>query len=142
MILYLHEIFDQFDALTTREQRIFHLRKHCNTIQYKDFFICAFNPNIKLIFDIPKYRPALEPEGLTYSYLHNEMDRIYLFIEGHPKTPAGLTEYKREGILKSMLESIHRREAELLIQMFKKKLEVKFLTPKIIIEAFPNIILA
>lgn len=139
MILYLHEIFDEFEKLTTREQRINHLRKHCYTNQYKDFFRCAFDPKIKLRYTIPKYRPALEPEGLTYSYLHNEMDRIYLFLEGHPKCPKELTDEKRESILKNMLEVIHKREAELLISMFKKKLEIKFLTTKLITEAFPDV---
>ena len=104
MILYLHEIFDQFELLTTREQRIFYLRKHCNTKQYKEFFYFAFSSEKKLIdIDVPEYRPAIEPEGLTYSYLHNEMDRIFLFVENHPKTPKNITIYKRVSILKNML---------------------------------------
>lgn len=138
MFLLFHEIFEQFEKLNTREERLNFLRKH-HTPPLKEFFRGAFDPNIKFNVTIPVYKPALEPEGLNYSTLHNEMDRVYLFVSGHPKCPPNLTDIKREGILKNMLESIHKKEAEILISLLKKDLKVKFLTAKLIKEVYPDI---
>lgn len=138
MFLLFHEIFAKFEELKTREERINFLRSNY-TRQFKDFLRGSFDPNVVFKVKIPLYRPALEPEGLNYSTLHNEIDRIYLFIEGHPKTPIGITEDKKEHVLKNMLEAIHKKEAELLLAMLKKNLKVKFLTAKLVKEAYPDI---
>jgi uncharacterized membrane protein len=67
------------------------------------------------------------------------MDRMYLFVQGHSKTPAGITEDRKEYILKNMLEAIHKEEALLLLAMLKKDLKVKFLTAKLVKELYPDI---
>ena len=138
MFLLFHEIFEKFEELKTRDERINYLRANY-TPQFKEFLRGAFDPNIVFKVNIPIYRPAVEPEGLNYSTLHNEMDRVYLFIDGHPKTPAGITEDKKEYVLKNMLEAIHKKEAEFLLAMLKKTLKVKFLTAKLVNEAYPDI---
>jgi hypothetical protein len=138
MFLLFHEIFEKFEQLKTREERLTYLRNN-HTYQFKEFLRGAFDPNVIFKVNIPKYRPAVEPEGLNYSTLHNEMDRVYLFVEGHPKTPIGITEDKKEYVLKNMLEAIHKKEAELLIAMLKKDLKIKFLTAKLIKEVYPDI---
>jgi len=38
-----------------------------------------------------------------------------------------------------ILESLHKEEAFLLVRMLRKDLAIKFLTPKLIKEAFPDI---
>lgn len=138
MFLLFHEIFEKFEELKTRDERINYLRAN-HTPQLKEFLRGAFDPNVVFKVNIPTYRPAVEPEGLNYSTLHNEMDRMYLFVEGHPKTPAGITEDKKEYVLKNMLEAIHKKEAEILIAMLKKNLKVKFLTAKLVNEVYPDI---
>ena len=138
MLDLYHEIFEKFQALNTREEKINLLRKNA-TIEFKDFLRGLFDPNIKFDVDIPEYRPAIEPAGLNYSSLHAEMNRVYLFAVGHPKTPAGVTPQKKMAILKNMLESVNKNEAELLIGMLKKNLKIKTLTPKLVNEAFPDI---
>ena len=138
MFLLFHEIFEKFEQLKTREERLNFLRKN-HTHQFKEFLRGAFDPNIKFTVNIPAYRPAVEPEGLNYSTLHNEMDRMYLFVEGHPKTPNGITEDKKEYVLKNMLEAIHKEEALLLLAMLKKDLKIKFLTAKLVKEVYPDI---
>jgi hypothetical protein len=138
MFLLYHEIFQKFEELTTREDRISFLRKYY-TPQFKEFLRGAFDPNVKFNVSIPSYKPAVEPEGLTFSNLQNEMDRIYLFVVGHTKTPPNITEEKKESILKNMLEAIHKEEALFLIKMLKKDIKVKFLTAKLVKEAYPDI---
>lgn len=138
MYLLMNEFFEKFEKLTTRDERINFLRSASSPL-FKDFLRGAFDPNIIFDVDIPEYRPAIEPAGLNFSTLINEMDRAYLFVKGHPRTPTGVTPKKKEAILKSMLEAIHKEEAIFLIRMLKKDLKVKFLTPKIVNEAFPDI---
>jgi hypothetical protein len=138
MYLLMHEFFEKFEKLTTRDERIALLRANCTPI-FKDFLRGAFDPNIIFDVKILEYRPAIEPAGLNFSTLINEMDRAYLFVKGHPRVPAGLTSTKKEAILKSMLEAIHKDEAIFLIRMIKKDLKIKFLTPKLVNEAFPDI---
>lgn len=138
MLDLYHEIFDKLQTLNTREEKIQLLRKN-STIQFKDFLRGLFDPNIKFDVEIPEYRPSIEPAGLNYSSLHTEMNRAYIFVIGHPKSPTGLTAQKKMAILKNMLESVHKNEAELLIGMLKKNLKIKSLTPKLVNEAFPDI---
>ena len=49
--------------------------------------------------------------------------------------------YQREKIFLDILESVHPGDAELLVQMINKKLEVKGITKKLVQEAYPNLIL-
>lgn len=138
MFLLFHEIFEKFEELKTRDERINYLRANY-TPQFKEFLRGAFDPNVKFEVSIPQYKPAVEPEGLTFSTLQNEMDRMYLFVVGHQKTPPNLSSAKKENILKSMLEAVHKEEAALLIRMLKKDIKVKFLTAKLVKEAYPDI---
>jgi hypothetical protein len=64
---------------------------------------------------------------------------MYRFIENHKLRPAGLTGKKQSSLLLVILESLHKEEAFLLVRMLRKDLAIKFLTPKLIKEAFPDI---
>jgi len=70
-----------------------------------------------------------------------EVPRLYRFIPGHPKLDgAVLDEKKKKSLLTSTLESLHKDEAELLVKAITKKdLGVKFLTPRLIKDAYPDI---
>lgn len=138
MFLLFHEIFAKYEKLTTKPERIEFLRLY-GTPMFKEFLRGSFDPNVKFNVKIPEYRPAIEPEGLNYSTLHNELTRAYLFVLGHPKTPKNITEDRKEKVLKDMLESVNKEEALLLISMIKKNLKIKNLTAKIVNEAFPDI---
>ena len=52
----------------------------------------------------------------------------------------GLPAYKRENMFVQLLESIHPADAEIVLSMVAKKSPVKFLTKKLVQEAFPNLI--
>ncbi len=100
----------------------------------------VYNPNIKFVVEIPTYRPAIEPAGLNYTYLDIEVPRLYRFIPGHPKLEgAVLDEKRKKSLLTSTLESLHKDEAELLVKLIKKDLGVKFLTPKLLKEAYTDL---
>lgn len=133
------EIFEEFSKARTRETRIDVLRKYGNNRWFLEFLNYAFNP--KITFDIehiPDYKPAVEPAGLNYTYLNNEMRRLYIFILGHPKRTAKLDPRKEERILNALLGSLHKDEAALLVKLFNKDLEVRYLTSRLVKEAFPH----
>lgn len=135
-----HEIFAEFDKARTREARIAVLHKYGRNIWFKEFLNYAFNPKIHFdITQIPNYKPAVEPAGVNYSNLSNEMRRLYIFISGHPKRTSKLDVKKEARILNALLGAVHKEEAELLVKCFKKDLEVRYLTSRLVKEAFPEL---
>lgn len=132
------EILDDFDKAPTRAEKVAVLQKHDHYF-LREFFIIALNPEIKIDVEIPEYRPSIEPAGLNHTYLDQEMRRMYLYIVNHPKRPAGLTPDKQSKQLLTTLESLHKDEAALLVKMLKKNLGYKYLTAKLVAEAYPGI---
>jgi hypothetical protein len=133
------EILEEFSTCTTKQERISVLKKYDHP-RFRTFLQAVFHPKIKFNVDIPKYRPAEEPAGMNYTYLDLEMPKLYRFVENHPSKPEGLTKERQKQLLLVILESLHKDEAELMIKMFKKNIEVKFLTPTLVEEVFPNIL--
>jgi len=68
-----------------------------------------------------------------------EMKKVYRFIKNHPGRPAGLSADRQTSLLKNVLESLHKDEAELMIKMIHKNLGIEELNKKIVKEAFPNL---
>lgn len=133
------EIFAEFEQAETKADKMQVIRKYWHP-SLKLFLEYAFNPNI--IFDVKvpeKWRPAIEPAGLNVSYLDMEMPRLYRFIKDHPNRAVGLTPEKQTKLLVVVLESLHPTESELLLKLFKKKLDVKGLTVKLVKEAIGEI---
>ena len=136
-ILY-SEILEAYEKIQTKEERITYLRKQ-EHFGLLEFLKCVFHPKITFDVIIPEYRPAIEPAGLNFTYLDMEMKKVYRFIKSHPGRPAGLSADRQTLLLKIILESLHKDEAELLIKMFHKNLGVESLNKKIVKEAFPNL---
>lgn len=129
------EIFQEFEQAETKADRIQVLKKYRHP-RFVEFLEYAFNPNIIFDAPIPEWRPAKEPSGLNISYLEMEMPKLYRFIKGHPHRPENLTPEKQQKLLRTILEALHPDESELLIKCMKKDLGVKFLTIKLIQEAY------
>mgnify|MGYP003336155216 FL=1 len=132
------EIMDEFREAKNRSERIAVLRKYDHE-RFREFLRLAFNPNVTFDTPIPNYRPAVEPAGLNYTYIHNEVPKLYRFIKDHPLRSPDLSEKKLSSLLVVLLESLHKDEASLLINLFKKDLGVKYLTKQVVMEAFPGI---
>ena len=132
------EILEDFAKASTKDERIAVLRKNYH-IRFAEFLQMAFHPEIKFDVEIPPYRPANEPAGLNFAYLDTEMSKLYRFIKNHPKRPEGLTPHKQKQLLLVVLESLHKDEAELLVNLIKRDLAIKYLTKNLVMEAFPGI---
>ena len=132
------EIFEDFDKCSTKAERLAVLQKNGQK-NFLEFLVAAFNSNIVFDVDIPKYRPAPEPAGLNYTYLSSEVTKLYRFVKDHPARSENLSAEKKNSLLVVILESLHKDEAELLVKLINKNLEVKFLTKNLVKEAFPEI---
>lgn len=133
------EVLEEFGQATNKADRIAVLRKYDHP-RFRSFLQAAFHPGIVFDVEIPKYRPAPEPAGLNYSYLSTEMTKMYRFVKNHPSRPAGLSPEKQKSLLVVVLESLHKDEADLVVKMMNKDLQVKFLTANIVNEAFPGLL--
>jgi hypothetical protein len=136
--LLYSEIFEKFETLSTRAEKIEYLRKVANK-PFIEFLTGAFNPNVQFDVDIPNYRQSFDPAGLSMTYLDSEMQRLYRFVVGHPRRAENLSAKKKTELLLVVLESLHKDEAKLLVDLLTKKVKVKGLTPKLVHEAFPEI---
>ena len=135
-ILY-SEIFAEFDKATTKAERLAVLRKYDHP-RFREFLKYALNSNVKFDVEIPKYRPAVEPAGLNFTYLSSEVTKLYRFIAGHPKRPSGLTPLKQKQLLVVILESLHKDEAQILVNLIKGDIGIKYLTLNLVSEAYPG----
>jgi hypothetical protein len=141
MILTISEVFEKFEKAETDADRINVLRAN-NTRTLRKVLACAFNPNIQFTTEgrWPNWKPSDVPTGVTYSDLHREFDRVYLFIANHPKRPPTLAEKRSNELLIQMLEIMPQGDAIVLLNMMGKNLKVKGLTQEIAEAAFANVL--
>lgn len=132
------EIFEEFDNAETRAEKVGVLKKYDHP-RFREFLWYVFSPEVQFDVTIPNYKPAVEPAGLNMSSIHLEVPKLYRFVINHPKRQPGLYGKKQENLFIGILESVHKSEADLLIKMVKKDLGIKYLTSKIVSEAFPGI---
>jgi len=133
------EIFEEFENTSSRQEKIEILRNNSDDT-FVQFLNYAFNPDIKFdVEEIPVYKPALEPAGLTWSTLHLELKKLYLFMPGNERYNGKLPDRKHENMLVELLQRVHAKEAKLLEAVLMKNLKVKGLTPKLVKEAFPTL---
>ena len=132
------EIFEEFEKASGKN-KVEVLRKY-GSAAFKNFLCCAMHPNITFdIKELPTFRPAVEPAGLNYVYIEQEMGQVYKYITNHPAKPTDLTLKKQMELLVVTLESLHKDEAELFANMFRKALKVRGLNAKVVKEAFPEL---
>jgi len=105
----------------------------------KELLKYAFHPDIKFLLPPgkPPYKTVGSPDEYNPTYLYPNIRKFYLYVEGGHE---GLTPLRREQLFIQMLESLHPKEADLVIQIKDKKLNYRGLTYKLIKETFPEIL--
>ena len=105
----------------------------------KEILKYAFHPDIKFALPPgkPPYKTIGSPEEYNPTYLYPNIRKFYLYIEGGHD---GLTQLRREQLFVQMLESLHPKEAEVVIQIKDKKLNYRGLTYKLVKTTFPEIL--
>jgi|LakMenEpi03Aug12_release.lakeMendotaPanAssembly.Ray.scaffolds.fasta_scaffold523492_2 hypothetical protein len=136
----IYEIFDEFKEAKNKAERIDILKKN-DSPTLRNVLIGTFHPGIKYtIKKIPEYKIEPIPAGMAYSNMTDALNRIYLFVENNPRTPAALTEKRKEEILIQILESLEEKEAQVFIGILKREQNIPYLTSGLIDEVFPGIL--
>jgi len=138
MTKYISELFQEFEKLKTKKEKLGFLWDHKRNGTFTGVLQGAFDPNIKWKVDIPPYTPDDAPIGMNPSNLFMEIPKCTIFAEGH-HSGANITEKRMNELLIQVLESMHASEALLFEGMLRKKLKVKGLTEKMVLEAIPDL---
>lgn len=136
----VYEIFDDFKKVKTKAERLDVLRKNDNHA-LRNVLLGTFSPKIKFtITKAPEFKREKMPPGMSYDHMSGALDRMYLFVEGNPRVPPGLTEKRKNEILIQILESLEEKEADVFLSVLKKDLGVPYLTEALVNEAFPELL--
>jgi hypothetical protein len=138
MTKYISELFEEFEKLKSRKEKLEFLQLNKDNTFFKAVLQGVFDPNIKWKVEVPDYVPDNAPIGLNPSDLFTEIPRCSIFAEGHSKGD-GVTEKRMKEILIQILESMHASESLIFEQMLRKKIKCKGLTEKIVLEVFPDL---
>lgn len=140
----IYEIFDEFKAATTKEERVKVLKDNDSPV-LRNVLLGTLDDRIKFVFkEIPPYNREEVPPGMSYENMSSVLNRIYLFMEFHPRLPLSLTMERKKQILTQILESLEPREAEvfsnILLKNKKDPYRVPYLTASLVNTAFPGLI--
>ena len=132
------EIFEEYKKADSREDRLQVLKKYSQHNALRDVLRGTFDDSLE--FNLPEGRPPFtpnRPESAPTTLLKKHRE-FGLFVHGlkGDKLPA----FKREQKFIELLEGIHPEDAEYVRKMVAKKPPVRYITKKIIQEAFPNLI--
>jgi|TARA_R110000782_G_scaffold28166_6_gene70869 hypothetical protein len=132
------EILDQVSKAKSRTDKIQILQKNNNNWAMKDILRGTFDDLVKWNLPTGKvpYEPAdvrSVPSNLT---THNRKFAYFLPNTSGAKMPA----VKREKMFLDILETVHPRDADLLVGMINKDMPIKGITKKLVKEAFPDLI--
>ena len=133
----IFEILEAASKAKTKVERIDILKKY-ESWALKDVLRASFDKTV--IFSIPDgpppYEPSL-PESIPSNLLRKNTDFTYIVKGGAgDKMPA----FNEKKVYIGLLESIHPKDAEIVVKMVNKKLAIPKITEKVVKEAFPNLI--
>lgn len=136
MTLSIYEILSKTNTKKTKAEKVRFLREN-QSPALRLVLQFALHPNVKVL--LPEGPAPFKPAELAdenIGKLYSEANRLYLFCEGGNPD---LSQNRREALFIQLLESIHPKDAELLITAKDKKLPFKDISRPVITEAFPDI---
>ena len=140
MTVYISELLKGISKAKTRKEKKTLLEQYKTNNIFKFVLQGTFDPAI--VWNVPKKIPTYKkddaPIGLSEISLFTVMPKCSMFVAGHPKA-VNLKEKRIKELLIQMLESMHPDESAIFVQMLKKKLKVKGLTEKLVLEVFPDL---
>lgn len=132
------EILEEFNKADNKSARVDVLKKYSDHAAFKDILRGTFDDSLEFL--LPEGKPPYTPNRpeSTPSTLRKQHKQFGMFIKGGPG--AKLPAYKREGAFIRLLESIHPKDAEVVLSMTQKKSPTKYLTKKLVQEVLPELI--
>lgn len=137
MVKLVHEVIEEASQKKTKKEKIDFLKSN-ESWALKDVLRGAFDDSITWLIPegSPPYTPAQGHN--SSSNLLRQNTQFSYFVKGGKGEQ--MMKPKREQIYITLLESIHPKDAELVISMVSKKLPYKGITKTLVKEAFPNLI--
>lgn len=134
--IQIYEILDLVKKAPDAEEVLHILRKY-NSWALRTVLIGTFNPSVKFYRnDAPAgYKPNNVPVQMGFTNLYRDLTKVVTFIDGSNK----ISTKRLDELLLQFLESLEAREADVIIKMMNKDLEIPILNKEICIEAFGNI---
>lgn len=134
---YTFEIFEEFEKAKSKDDKIALLQQHA-TPAVKNILLGTFDESIE--WNLPEGTPPYTPADIksTANSFSRQLDQLRYFVKGGPGDK--LLKIKRESMFIRLLESIHPKDAELVLKMIAKKTPAKGLTKALVKEVFPNLI--
>tara|TARA_Y100000385_G_scaffold12550_1_gene12844 strand:+ start:413 stop:844 length:432 start_codon:yes stop_codon:yes gene_type:complete len=132
------EVFEEYKKADSRETRLDVLKKYEDNWAFKDILRGSFDDSLE--FNLPTGRPPFtpnKPESVPSSLLKQHKE-FGLYIQGGKGD--NLSQFRRENKFIQLLESVHPEDAEYILKMVAKKPPCRYITKKIVQEAFPNLI--
>ena len=133
----LYEMLENIAKTSSRKEKIDLVKSYVDTYQaFADYLRCVFDPRINFL--LPESRPPfdLANEEHVPSTWHKQHMKLKYFVKGGPN----VHELKRETMFIGVLESVHPRDAEILVMMLAKRTDCKGLTEKVVKEAAPQLL--
>lgn len=135
MPIAIYEILENTSKQKTEQEKIAYLQEHADNAALQTIIVGAFYPDVRWALPpgAPPYTPCdpVNSEGFLYS----QAKRMYLFAEGGSNLP----NLRREALFIELLESVHPKDAELILAMKDKTLPYG-ITPQLIVKAFPGLL--
>lgn len=137
MVKMISEIIKNTCALKSREEKVAYLKSNDSTA-LREVLVAMYDKQ-KIKFLIPNTPPPYNPSTAVENHgaLYREARKLRYIVDGFGGE--NLAKIKREQIFIQILETVHRDDAELLVDMITQK-GYKGLTIKQINEAFGGII--
>lgn len=137
----IYEVFEDFKSAKNKKDRLKVLQDN-DTFALRNVLRGTFHPQAKFIIkETPDWKRQDDlPPGMAYNNMSHALDKVYLFMENHPRTPANLTEKRKIELLIQVLESLEPKEADVYMGVILKKQNVPHLTEALVNEAFPGIL--
>jgi hypothetical protein len=135
-VLSIAEVLKKTGEMKSKEEKVNWLRQN-NSQPLRNILILTYDKNKEFL--VPNTEPPYTPSKAeeNQGMLQNQARKLKYFVKGF--SPEGVHQIKREQIFIEMLESVHRDDALVLLQMIQKK-PFKGITKAIINEAFGEII--
>ena len=118
-----HEIFTQVNNAKDKPLKIEVLRNN-DSQGLRQLLKAAFDP--KITWDLPEGTPPYianeAPAGTDHTSLLDEVRKLYLFIKGG----SNIAKVKKETLFIQMLEALHKDDAQVLLDIKDKKLNLVY----------------
>jgi hypothetical protein len=130
-----HLVMEDFTRAKSKAEKVAVLRSN-ESWALKDLLKGTLDPKVK--WDLPEGAPPYQPSSHSepMASIFRENTKFRYFVKNNN---INISQIKREQIFIGVLEAVHPKDAELVINMINKKSPVKGLTLKIAQEAFPDL---